>query len=226
MANPARLLHEQFSAWQGPSNTSAADIRGLPDPFTDNWVEIRRAFTHLANIEILLNEMEARRIDVTIYRRYFNAWTAAATTYPRGWLQNGESEMNPVHLEHLHTLAGQLDAHTPQIAPEALGSIDGLVAEAARLLSEDASIPADLRNHLIAILSHTQRCVKEVQLVGEYEVSRAVDELLATLGRVAHASEETSRWSAVVNNFVWPFTAGIAVELTSNPLLQQLMSGQ
>lgn len=226
MSNPARLLLTQFEQWKvGSTSTTSAQQRGIDGPFTDEWGSLRRAFGHIAAIERLLDELAANGAIVTVYRKYLNAWTAAAATYPRGWDAQSKGEMLEVYLEHLSTLADRLDEFVPTLDDGGLESISKLVQDAAQLLSEDPSIPRDLRDHLTGVLLHTKRCVDEYDLLGDYEVARAVDELIATIGRSAHQSSESNRWTEMMNKFGWPFASGAAANILANPAIQQLLPG-
>ncbi|QAY05778.1 peptidase [Gordonia phage Vasanti] len=223
--NPAQLLLELFRKWKSSTGGTPSAQREIEDAFSPGWNDVLRAFKYISEIERLLEELRGTGANVQVYQRYIPAWTAAAASWPRGWDKQGHSEFNQTLLDHLETLSGRLDETVPTFTEDGLEAVGAFVSDAAALLNEDQSIPKDLRDHLTGVLLHVQRCVSEYDLTGDYAAARAIDELLATLGRVQNASSEPGKWKTLLNGLVYPFASSAAANIATNPALLQLIPG-
>ncbi len=212
MANPATLLHQQLSKWN-QINQTADQAR---QPALDQWVTQRLMVRHLDAIDEMLRTLEANGRNVGVYRRTFPAWCQAVFVFPQGWSAGNSGGINEQHLGHLETLAERLDGELPVADDDGLERLSGYLVDVRQLLSEDGSLPSDLRDHIAQVVTHVEWCISNYAIAGDFEVRVASERLIAVLAEGRTQSGDKKLWDGLLTRFAWPFASEVAVGIASS----------
>ncbi|WP_336818927.1 hypothetical protein [Gordonia sp. MMO-8] len=211
MANPAALLHAQLSEWNEPaSNTNAQNVR---TPDEDGWEVQRRAAGYLLEIESLLSRLTAigPTVDVSVYRRYLPLWSRAVFVFPKGWSEGGSGAIEQTGLDQLAGLSTLFSLVVERADQTKFDEIrDSLNALEELIAASSASVA--LKAHLRNVMNHLRWCIDNYDIVSDFEVERATEQLIATVARAAVATQNDANqgggWTTWLNGFVWPFASG------------------
>jgi hypothetical protein len=222
MANPAQLLLDQFHAWRNAQAT-AEKARNMGEQ-PEGWTRHRVAVRHIDALDEILTEMEAQGKKVAVYRKQLPAWTAIAFGYPLGWNQANSGKIDATTLHHLETLAGRLEDYLPLADDAGRERTRNLVESVRAAISDDDSVPAELRIHLTQMADQLGWCLDRYEITGDFELKNAIDRLLITIGVTAQRSNNGGIWTKIANEFVSPFIVGTAAQITGSAMLM-LISG-
>lgn len=215
MANPANLLLAQLESWRVPSNGAPRDVRVKALGGDDEVVRATSlAVLHLKAIEELLAGMEAEGRKVDQYKRAFPRWQNWVLAYPASWVhQIGDDTFNSqADIDLLAALGDVVEQYLPSYKQDELANLRGTLEDIRRSLAEDQSIPPDLRRHLHGLLLNASECLEHYDLFGEFELKKAVDRLLVSVGVAAQVSKDKSRWQRLMQNLLFPVVAGLMIE--------------
>lgn len=208
MTNPAELLHAQLTSWrEKPTNYADA---------TDQRIAVR----HLDAIEELLNCMDDLGLRTDLFRPHFPKWVALTLHHPHQWQKkDGQARYRDDEaLTSLDHLADRLNGIVPQLQDGGLEAVQNYIDGVQDLLDEDDSITDPLlRNHISQVIAHVAWCIKHYPKVGDFDLQRAIEHLLATMARATAASTRKDRWRDKLNTFVWPFTLGFSSSIAATP---------
>ena len=218
MANPAQLLLNQFHAWRNDGSTADAARNTGDKPET--WLRHRVAVRHIDALDQILTEMEAQgKQGLGVYRGQLPTWTAIVFAHPYGWGQPNSGRIDPTTLQHLETLAGRLEDYLPAADDAGRDRTRGLVDAVLAAISDDNSLPTELRIHLAQMADQLGWCLDRYEITGDFELKNAIDRLLITVGVTAQTSNNASLWTKIANEFVSPFIVGTAAQITGSAML-------
>lgn len=223
MANPAQLLLEQFYAWRN-SQATADSARNTGDQ-PEAWIRHRVAVRHIDALDEILTEMEAQgKQGLSVYRGQLSTWTAIVFGHPYGWGQPHSGKIDATTLHHLETLAGRLEDYLPAADDAGRERTRELVEVVRGGISNDGSLPAELRIHLAQMADQLGWCLDRYEITGDFELKNAIDRLLITVGVTAQRSKNCGLWTKIANEYVSPFVIGTAAQITGSAMLM-LISG-
>ncbi|BBX39805.1 hypothetical protein MSIM_12560 [Mycobacterium simiae] len=176
------------------------------------------AVKQLEAIDQLLDEMNAAKADVSVYRRYFPHWCRAVFVFPHGWEAQVTEDLPDGILDHLQNLAEMLRYYVPTVTPDGLAALGNYVATVKAALEDDGSIPDPLRIHVLEVIEHLSWCVEKYDDVGDFLLAEAVERLAATVIRAAAGSADKGKWRTVMDTFIWPFTVNVMAAIPGQAL--------
>lgn len=219
MANPAELLHDLFVEWNDekrPARSARND---------DSLVAHRRAIKHLEEIKELVGILESLGKRVSVYKRHHHIWVKTVFNYPSNWQGTSTAKISQTAIDHLDTLAGQLDGVVPSADENKLESLEKYLQTALQRLDEDGSLSPTTRLHAQAVTNHVLACINDLNKVGEFRLEKALEQFLAVLFRVMGETQSKEGWQTFVENFVWPFTVSTGAALPGTLLTQFALGG-
>lgn len=217
MSNPAQLLLNQFHEWRNDRQT-ADNARGTNNQ-PEAWIRHRVAVRHVDALDEILTEMEARGKNVAVYRSYLTQWSAIVFAWPHGWGSNGSGRIDDTALHHLETLAGRLEDYLPASDDSGRQRTRGLVDAVTAALADDESLPTELRVHLRQMADQLAWCLDRFEITGDFELKKAIDRLLITIGITAQRSGNGGLWTKIVNEYASPFIVNTAAQITGTGML-------
>lgn len=213
MANPAELLHQVLTNWQGSKQSA-------------NTADHRIAIRHLDAIEELLDQMDNAQIRTDVYRRYFKKWATLTLRHPHDWQkQESNKHVDSTALDHLLNLSDWFRGFVPSVATDGLDSLRGFVESAQTVITEDDSLDPALKRHVQRVIDHLTWCIEEYARVGDFELREAVDRLIAAMVTTAARSKHQGQWRDVLNTFVYPFTVNVAAAIPAHGVVQLALGG-
>lgn len=181
--------------------------------------ETMRACTHLANIDEILVGMESQGRRTRSFRNALPRWQSWILAYPHSWVHavgTVDTFDSDHDLDVLENLADALDQIVPTYTEQGLTRVSKVLEGASAALDADGSLPTNLRRHITSLLKHAQQCMDEYDLVGDFELQKAVDRLIVAINAAASASSSmSSAWETLREDMVWPVFEGLALEAGS-----------
>lgn len=205
VANPAELLLARLESW----NTQ--DTRQPPGDRrqfgSDRTAALRLheiALSYITAIRELLDTAERSQLfPVGDYRAELLAWTEMVLAYPAGWFSERDAQpsnygaFDPHSLRLLRTLGPQLRPLLPAWTEEQRNGFADGVAELVETLRDDPTIKGELANYLLNLVLHIRHVLAEYDLRGDFDLTRAVFLLKASVDTAADSStddESKPRW--------------------------------
>lgn len=223
MTNPAQALHRQLSAWNTQTAASNARLNGVSDPENRSRLahELRIACMHIEAIREFLIRYEETGQDATMWRDALDRWTLGIFLFPHGWENPQSASLQESDLLLLQSLGDVMQVYVPVLAPGSFEKIRGFV-QRIRLLADESQLDANLKRHLLNVLTHIDWCLDNFELVGEFELEKAWVQLAATVHLVEECAGEAdkSKWLGVVKDWLHPFTVGSLAGMAGNVLTE------
>jgi hypothetical protein len=216
MKNPAALLLQQLREWTPPSdNESHWQSRSI----SANWDEMRLAVDHLNAIDQLLNQMEKTEGETRVWRKNYPRWAQMVFAYHHGWsYREAKQDFSEEALDHLATLSRALKTIVPEADTTQFDKVRSFIDNIDNLLSEETSIPGELRMHLNDVLDHARWCLDNYEIIGDFKLQEALERLAVAVMRGAWHSDSKEKWRDTFTTWVWPFVVNIASALPCQAL--------
>lgn len=199
MANPAELLLDMFYKWRN------AQITAEQSRNDQDFKNHRAAMKYLIEIEELLPVLNENGTRTAVFERFVPQWSAIILSYPRGWRDVHSGAIDQVPLDQLEALVGYLDLVVIPTDPSKFALLDLYLDAVLIALDDDETLPAQAKNQVRAIIKNIRHCMLNFSVVGDYEFSKAIDQLFASLSSIVMKSQKKERWSNWEDRFVWPF---------------------
>lgn len=199
MRNPARRLHEIFTAWStgyGPS-TAAVTARGLESKSDDAYSVQVEAFRLIIEIGQALTYLESRAINVDVYRRELKNWIDIVLHSPNAW--TGPSDTNtgfpPTPLAHLETLVILLEVDRPALSAKPEHTLRTVIAQVLELLVDDDAISDTLRSYIYRLVSEMRTALDDESVAGIFDFADAAERLWVAMQAASGQSRSNKgRW--------------------------------
>ncbi|ADT99853.1 hypothetical protein [Mycolicibacterium gilvum] len=216
MANPAELLHQRLTDWQGSRTRVSLN-------------EQRIAIRHLDAIEELLTEMDAAKRPTDLFRMSFDRWATLTIYHPHGWQkQEAQKHIDVTALAHLKHLADTLHGVAPALKPDGLEALRAMAQSAKELVEQDPALDPLLRQHVLQVIAHVNYCIDDYAAVGDFDLREAAERLMSTMMRTAATVKDTegvSKWRQWMDGFWYPFTVEVTAAIPSAALTQLALGG-
>jgi hypothetical protein len=212
MANPAELLHEILTGWLQDSDKAIYLTRQIPgEEFL--MQTHRRAILLIGEIDQIVSGMDLTASRRDSIQRNLAKWTKWVFAYPHNWL-GGPDQAYPnlqdrETLDALDLVAHLLDGHVAKIDEKKRASYLENIEEIIAALKADATLPAELRNHIYTIAAHARQCVEEYEITGDFAVQAAVERLAAAVQTAIVVSQDSGAWAKFKDKFVYPTVASL-----------------
>lgn len=227
MANPAEALHAILSGWLNEDKTAIYMHRGIGGGGEDTTMKMhRRAMILIHEIEQILNGMQPTPARAQSNERNIAKWTKWVMAYPHDWLQQPRTDyanLNDIDaLDALDMIAQLLESHVPTIGIEQRESYSESIIQILQALSEDDSLPKDLKQHVYMLVSNARRCIEEYDLVGDFALQAAMERLASAVATAAHQSNKPAAWQAFKDKFFWPVAGSLVVGVPQIAIAMQV----
>lgn len=218
MADPAKLLHTQLSAWSKPEVLDKT--RNLRS--ASGWKDQRVAAVNLDHVMTLLDRLDAEEEDTTPFRKYTTPLHQAVFGYGTDWSHHSNRTArttNPVDehaLNSLLTISMAVKHLIPKLEKDGLQTFNKMLEDEVLQQPSD-EFPYEIRAYFIRVRDHLAWCVQHFSEVGEFELHEAAMQFRMTvLFMTAGAPEhEKPKWRSFVDErLVWPF---ITTVMTAQP---------
>lgn len=209
MADPAKLLHTQLTAWS--KSDVLVKVRNLQ--VSGGWKDQRIAAVNLDHVMTLLDRLDADKEDTTPFRKYTTQLHRAVFGYGTDWANvTGRSTVgnNPVDehaLNSLLTISMAVKHLIPRLENDGLKTLNDMLQDDVLQQPSD-EFPYEIRAYFIRVRDHLAWCVEHFNEVGEFELHETTMQFRMTaLFMTAGAPEtEKSKWLGFVNErLLWPF---------------------
>ncbi|MEV7962393.1 hypothetical protein [Oerskovia paurometabola] len=228
MTNPAEMLLTIVDEWPGDEPVSLA--RGVS--FRDSasaWRTHRVAVGHLSAIEQLIDALAANGSFVGHYRSGLERWTQHVFAEPSAWGERPNHEFEILHAadrDLLMALSQQINQEgLVNELTEAQRSNVGMALDDAINALAANDLPPELQRHMYEVITHVRRCLEEYGLFGAFELSTAIQRLMAVVQAATAFTEQNSEsspsasmWSRVRTALYDPFTVAVVGGLSSSVL--------
>lgn len=223
MANPAQILHGLFKKWGVDS--SAARARGLEtndaDKLRASIQQLRFAALQLHCIEELLCSMRSNGIDTSKWEDPLDRWTKGLFLYPNGWGNTQQHSLDNRDIEMLSMLGDILQYQVPTLKEDGAKEVLEFIERIEETISGQ-EVNQHLSRHFANLFSHIRWCINNFDLVGEFELEKALQQLAASVSLQVHEDEQegsgTSKLRVFMDSWIQPFTVGALAGYTGNLL--------
>ena len=223
MANPAQILYKLLRQWQ--NGHAAKDSRGLntsdADKLKNSTRALRFASMQLIAIEELLGNMKTAGVNISKWEAPLDRWTKGLFLYPNGWTSPQGQSLSASDLEMLSMLGDLFEFQIPRLKKDGATEIQDFIGEIEETLKEN-DVNEHLRRHFVNLISHIRWCLDNFELVGEFELEKALQQLASTVSLQVFEDErsgaKSSAFRVFINDWVNPFTVGAMAGYAGNML--------
>ncbi len=184
--------------------------------------EHARACRYLAEIELWIQRLRARNVNVSGFEATYTAWQEAVFSVQLPWLSAVGSATPAIGNAQLHLLTSlgaaiDLAGGAVEISPATIGAVEEIIAKAEEFVHQSAGIPESLRLHLLGLLAEIRECVNSGRAD---RAATLVSEFIGTVDLTAERvpEDEKSNWRGLAHDWVVQFSANVAAAGTL-PLL-------
>ncbi|GAA1781646.1 hypothetical protein [Agromyces lapidis] len=204
MTNPARRLQMIFARWSDAytghtSAHSAREWNSAPSVAMDQHLE---AFRLLLAIGDSLDYLEAKNVNVNVYRAAYVEWTKIVLNNPNAWTTAlGREAAFPEHpIAHLDTLATVLDLDRPVLHPEPEAKLRAVVDQVMELLGADESISPSLREYVYRLVTEIRTALDDEAVMGSFDFAEGAQRLwIALFAAAGQSTKMRSKWKAAAS---------------------------
>lgn len=215
MENPATLLLGLFQRWDSEQgNVAASSVRGLvaSGELSDADVDHINAMQWISQLRREVDELEQQGRRVGSYRRHLGNWTHIVLNYPGAWQSRHNRDLiTAPMLDTLEQLSDVLDAALAPITEEARSSARQLLGQVVDLLTEDSSLPEDVRQYVYQIVTNARNCIEDYEVLGNTDLRAALQHLWGALKAAeGHSSGNfRQRWKSMSERIFAPAAAAM-----------------
>lgn len=202
------------------------DSRGLntsnAEKLKTSTQELRFAAKHLVDIDAFLSNLRSEGIDTKKWEAPLDRWTRGLFLYPDGWSSAQSRSFSHADLEMLNMLGDIMSVNFPILSPDGSEKILEFVEQISETLGAEDVNPHLLR-HMRNLIGHIRWCLENYDLVGDFEIDNALNQLAATV--TLQVSEDEAKLNIKVSPFrkfkdqwVDPFTVGALAGYAGNML--------
>lgn len=218
MADPAKLLHTQLTAW---SKSEVLDkARNLRSP--SGWSDQRVAAVNLDHVMLLLDRLDSEEEDTTPFRKYTTHLHRAVFGYGTDWTNSTSRSVlggNPVDEHALNSLlmiSMAVKHLVPKLEDDGIQTLTDMLQDDV-LQQPSNEFPYEIRAYFIRVRDHLTWCVKHFNEVGEFELHEAAMQFRMTVLFMTMGAPENQRekWATFWREkLAWPF---ITTTVTAQP---------
>lgn len=180
--------------------------------------------SHITSIRELLDTAEQSELfPVDVYRSQLPTWTEMVLSYPDGWTARAGAQQpfnmgvfDGNSLTLLRTLGPQLRPLVPSWTDEQREGFAASLNDLVETLRDDPTIKGALAKYLLNLVLHMRHALAEYELLGDFDLTRAVLLLKASVDTAADNSthpESKTAWQRMRSAISFGATAGkVAIE--------------
>lgn len=215
MADPAKLLHDQLTAWSKSETLQTA--RDLHTK--EGWRQQRLAAVNLDHVMTLLNRLDEEGEDTSSWRMYAMDLHKAVFGFGPDWTKRTNRSphlSNPVDkhaLNSLKTLSMVTKHLVPTLYDDGVQKLQEML-EAEELKAPLDEFPFELQAYFARVRDHLAWCVSNFNEVGEFSLHHAAMQFRMTVQFMAAGSaagKGSPWWKFFREKFVWPFATETVV---------------
>jgi|GEM_PF-5765689 len=175
----------------------------------------------------MLDQLEARGLDVEPFRKSMIGWTNSALCFPDGWkgTQPNSSVFTPHLMDNLRNLVTLLDAQFPGLKSLDTAPLQSKLDEVQSELAHDTSLPDDLKAYIHAVVNEARTAVADFNVLGSVDLMAAMKRLEVALYAAAHkakGAEAKKRWAGRAADFGYGALVNAAGQIAATPVVMQI----
>lgn len=216
MANPAKILFNQFNEWY--KDDWAKSVRKDSKSLAQHRIMAR----HLDDLEKLIAMMASDGKRVSVYQRHFPAWARFLFAYSGGWETGSKNLLSYSSLEHLETLIEYCDGYCLRADEEKFDDLKAYLDRVKQALDDDETLPSTVKLSTRTLVENLVTIIDSYAIYGDVRLDDALQRLLGNLAMVAMQSKKSDIWRKILDRFVFPWLANQLPGLPTGEVLKAL----
>lgn len=204
MANPAKLLYQQFEEWRSNGGQDREDSREIRQQGCAAWDKHLRAAQLLHDIQELLEYAEEQGHDVGSFREPFYDWVKMLWIYNSGWLTEGDS-INDTAMRHLKNASVVFSFLLPELEESKKTGFDNFLTVLDQRVANLDDEHKHLRAHALRIIRHIHGCLDNLDVYGEFRILDALHDLQYILNILASEVTDKDDFFKKAASGVWSY---------------------
>lgn len=184
MANPAELLFDLLSSWQGGNSpkTNRADDGSL--------TKHRLAVKYLEEIQLILKAMSSAGKRTAVFQRKIPEWAQTIFNYPNDWTSPNAGGINQADLDVLESLIDLVGEYVQPMDTGQFDSVKQYLEHVEKTLIEDESLDSVSVASCRAMIQNLRTVLDQYAVRGDFELNQCLQNLLGNLALITLKSNQ------------------------------------